>query len=339
MIRRKEVTMQDVAKMAGVSIATVSHVINHTATISPQTTRRVQEAMDALGYIPRETAQLNTGNRTIGVLVPDISNEFFATIIQGITDEAWKHNYAVMVSNLRHHYSARSAYLRTLVQNNIRGIIMCGGTADDEQHIVNIQKKIPVVLCDRNLSGSNIDSVQTDNIGVMRQLIKQLSRYGYTKIGYISEDLIMSSPYDRYLGFRLGMEENNLTIQDHWVYLSSELRFSKSEKAYEMMLKILEKQIQLPQVFVCSGDLIAIGVMAALRSKGLKIPRDIGVVGFDNISQAAFTTPPLTTIAQDIYRLGTRSFQLLLNRIDEPKRPAEEVVLKGKMITRDSVKL
>ena len=331
--------MQDVAKAANVSIATVSHVINRTATISAQTTRRVQETMDALGYIPRDTAQLNTGNRTIGVLVPDISNEFFATIIQGITDEAWKHNYAVMVSNLRHHYSARSAYLRTLMQNNIRGIIMCGGSADDEQHIANIQKKVPVVLCDRNLPGVNIDSVQTDNIGVMRQLIKQLSRYGYTKIGYISEDLIMSSPYDRYLGFRLGMEENNLMLHSNWVYLSSELRFSKSEKAYEMMMKILEKQVQLPQVFVCSGDLIAIGVMAALRSKGLKIPRDIGVVGFDNISQAAFTTPPLTTIAQDIYRLGTRSFQLLMNRLEDPKRPPEEVILKGKIINRDSVKL
>lgn len=339
MIRRKEVTMQDVAKVANVSVATVSHVINHSATISPQTTRLVQETMEALGYVPRESAQLNLGNRTIGVLVPDISNEFYATIIQGISDEAWKHNYAVMVSNIRHHHSARSAYLRSLMQNNIRGIIMCGGTADDERHIVNIQKKVPVVLCDRNLPNISIDSVQTDNTNVMRQLMKQLARFGYTRIGYISEDLIMSNSYDRYLGYRLGMEENKLSVDNKWVFLLPELRLSKSEKAYEMMLGILEKQTQLPQVLVCSSDLIAIGVMAALRSKGLKIPRDIGVVGFDNISQAAFTNPPLTTVAQDIYRLGSRSFQLLMHRIEEPKRPSEEIIIKAKIIPRGSVKL
>lgn len=339
MNRRKEVTMQDVAAAAGVSVATVSHVINHTAPISAQTTKQVQQAIAQLGYIPREAAQLNLGNRTIGVLVPDISNEFYATIIQGISDEAWKHDYAVMVSNLRHHYSARSAYLRSLMQNNIRGIIMCGGTADDERHIVKIQKKVPVVLCDRNLPGVSIDSVQTDNTNIMRQLIKQLARYGYTRIGYISEDLIMSNSYDRYQGFRLGMEENKLPVDSKWVFLLPELRLSKSEKAYEMMLGILDKQTQLPQVFVCSSDLIAIGVMAALRSKGLKVPRDIGIVGFDNISQAAFTNPPLTTVAQDIYRLGTRSFELLMHRIEQPKRPPEEIILKARIISRSSLKL
>lgn len=339
MNRRKDVTMLDVAAAAGVSVATVSHVINHTAPISAQTTKQVQQAIAQLGYIPREAVQLNLGNRTIGVLVPDISNEFYATIIQGISDEAWKHDYAVMVSNLRHHYSARSAYLRSLMQNNIRGIIMCGGTADDERHIVKIQKKVPVVLCDRNLPGVSIDSVQTDNTNIMRQLIKQLARYGYTRIGYISEDLIMSNSYDRYQGFRLGMEENKLPVDSKWVFLLPELRLSKSEKAYEMMLGILDKQTQLPQVFVCSSDLIAIGVMAALRSKGLKVPRDIGIVGFDNISQAAFTNPPLTTVAQDIYRLGTRSFELLMHRIEQPKRPPEEIILKARIISRSSLKL
>ena len=107
----------------------------------------------------------------------------------------------------------------------------------------------------------------------------------------------------------------------------------------EEALDILEKDAPLPQVFVCSSDLIAIGVMAALRSKGLKIPRDIGIVGFDNISQAAFTNPPLTTVAQDIYRLGSRSFELLMHRIAEPKRPPEEIILKAKIIARNSVKL
>ena len=109
MIRRKEVTMQDVAKASGVSVATVSHVINRSATISAQTTKLVMEKIQELGYVIRESSQLNLGNRTIGVLVPDISNEFYATIVEGIFDEARKSNYAVMVSNLRHHHSLKSA--------------------------------------------------------------------------------------------------------------------------------------------------------------------------------------------------------------------------------------
>jgi len=339
MIRRKEVTMQDVAKAAGVSVATVSHVINRSATISPQTTKRVLDKIQALGYIIRESAQMNLGNRTIGVLVPDISNEFYATIVEGIFDEARKNNYAVMVSNLRHHHSLKSAYLRSLVQNNIRGLIICGGTGDDENQILQLRKNVPIVLCDRKISGKHIDSVQTDNMSVMRRLVKQLARFGYTRIGYISEDPVMSSSRDRYEGFRQGMAENDLQINNGWVLLSSQLRLSKSGEAYSLMRELLEKQEQPPQVLICSSDLIAVGVMAALRSYGLKVPRDIGVVGFDDISLAAFTQPPLTTVAQDSYHLGKYSFQMLMDRIGEPKHETREIVLQAKIVKRESVKL
>ena len=335
----KNVTMKDVAKAAGVSVATVSYVINHSARISKETTKLVEEKIRELGYICSDSAELNLGNRTIAVLIPDIANEFYATVVQGIFDEAWKENYAVMVVNLRHHHSAQTTYLRSLLQNNIRGLIICGGTADDERSIAGIKKKIPVVLCDRKLQGMPMDSVQTDNGSAMRQLVRRLVRYGYTRIGYISEDPIMSNSYDRYLGYKAAMEENKLTIDKNWVLLLPELRLSKSEKAYEIFLNILDKQNPLPQVLLCSSDLIAIGVMAALRERGIKVPKDVGVVGFDNISLAPFTNPPLTTVAQDIYHLGSRSFQLLMNRIANPKREPEEIVLKTNLVFRNSVRL
>lgn len=339
MIRRKEVTMQDVAKAVGVSVATVSHVINRSATISPQTTKLVMDKIQELGYVIRESAQLNLGNRTIGVLVPDISNEFYATIVEGIFDEARKNSYAVMISNLRHHHSLESAYLRSLVQNNIRGLIICGGTDDDENQILQLRKKVPMVLCDRSLPGKQIDSVQTDNMSVMRRLVRRLAKFGYTRIGYISEDPVMSSSRDRYEGFRQGMAENNLQIETSWVLLRPELRLSKPEEAYSLVTEVLEKQEKLPQVLLCSSDLIAMGVMAALRAHGLKVPRDIGVVGFDDISMAAFTQPPLTSVAQDSYDLGKHSFQLLMDRIGDPKHAAKEVVLQAKIVKRESVKL
>lgn len=339
MNRRKAVTMKDVAAAANVSVATVSHVVNRSARISPETTRLVSDKIRELGYIPSASADLNLGNRTIAVLVPDIANEFYATVVRGIFDEAWKADYAVMVANLRHNASAQAAYLRSLVQNNIRGLIICGGTADDERSIIRIRKKVPVVLCDRQLQETPMDCVQTDNTTVMRQLVRRLARYGYTRIGYVSEDLVMSNSYDRYLGYKLGMGESRLTIDKKWELLLPELRLGKSEKAYEAFSKILNEQEPLPQVLLCSSDLIAIGVMAALRERGIRVPKDVGIVGFDNISQAPFTNPPLTTVAQDIYRLGTHSFHLLMDRLTDPGHPPEEVILKARIVVRDSVRL
>ena len=339
MKKRKIVTMLDIAEAAGVSVATVSHVVNRTAKISAETTEKVETVMTQLGYKPRRSAELNHGNRTIGVFIPDISNEFYACVVQGIFEEAWKNDYAVVVCNIRHHHKAEASYIRSLLQNNIKGLIFCGGMADDESYILNAMKHIPVVLCDRKLSTENVDSVGTDNITIMRQMIKKLARYGYKNIGYISEDPVMSNAYDRYLGFRLGMEENNLKIDPKWTLLLPELRLGKIERANRLMIELLEKKEALPQVILCSSDLIAIGVMAALREKGYGIPKDIGVIGFDNISQASYSSPPLTTVAQDMYQLGARSFKALINRIENPKQVPEEITLQGKIVIRDSVKL
>jgi len=162
--RRKKVTMQDVAEAAGVSVATVSHVVNRTARISAETVQKVQTAMEQLGYQPQRSAELNHGNRTIGVFIPDISNEFYACVVQGIFEEAWKNNYAVMVCSIRHHHKAEASYTRSLIQNNIKGLIFCGGMTDDESYILNAMKYIPVVLCDRKLSAVSVDSVGTDNV-------------------------------------------------------------------------------------------------------------------------------------------------------------------------------
>lgn len=331
--------LQDVAREAGVSVATVSHVINHSASISAETTDRVQRAILELGYEPRVSAKLNKGERTIGVFTPDISNEFYSCVVQAIFDEAWKNDYAVMVCNMQHHHRAEIRYIRSLIQSGVQGLIFCGGATEDEQHILNASKRVPVVLCDRKLKGQPIDSVGTDNIDIMRQVITKLSKYGYQRIGYISEDLIMSNAYDRHLGYRLGMEENGLPIDKNWVLLMPQLRLNKLENAYQMMLSVLDKRQPLPQVFLCTSDLIAVGVMAALRQRGYSIPRDIGVVGFDNISISAFTNPPLTTIAQDMRQLGCSCFRALLKRMEEPNLTPEEITIHAKLVVRGSVRL
>lgn len=339
-VRRKKVTMQDIALAANVSVATVSHVINQTAKISSETAALVQKTMRELGYTPRPQAELHRGNRTIAVFVPDISNEFYSCIAQSISKEAAKNDYAVIICNI-HHYKTEVGNIRALLKTGVRGLIFCGGGPEDETQILNAAKIVPVVLCDRKISGSQIDSIGTNNVDIMKQMITRLARFGYSRIGYISEDLVMSNAYDRYVGFRLGMEENSLEINPQWVILDPTLRLSKNDNAYQVMRTILSKKQVLPQVLLCSSDLIAIGVIAALKEKGYHVPKDIGVIGFDDISLAKFSTPPLTTIAQDMKQLGKISVHTLIERIEHPDRVkvSEEIALGAKIVLRESARI
>lgn len=337
--RRKKVTMRDVAEQAQVSIATVSHVINRTASISAETAERVQQAIDTLGYKAMPQAEIQLGNRTIAVFTPDISNEFYACIVRAISEEAWQNGYTVTICNTEHHHRTEILNIRSLIKNGVQGLIFCGGGTDDEARILEAAKELPVVLCDRKIPGSQIDSIGTNNVDIMKQLIGKLVRFGYTRIGYVSEDLIMSNAYDRYIGFRLGMEENGMKIDQSMVILNPSLRLNKIEGGNDVMQAFLAQNKPLPDVFLCSSDLIAIGIMAALRRRGVKIPREVGVIGFDDISLARYSNPPLTTIAQDMKQLGKISVRSLLRKIEMPNQPAEDIAIGARIVVRESARL
>lgn len=337
-IRRKAVTMEDVAREAGVSITTVSHVINQTASITGETTDRVQQAIARLGYQPRPSADLNRGQRIIGVFTPEISNEFYARSVQAVFQAAWERDYAVMVCSMEHRHQAESSYIRSLLQSGVKGLIFFGGSMENDQQIIRAAKRVPVVLGDRRMPNVPIDSVGTDNQDAMRRLVGRLARAGYSRIGYVSEDLIMSNCSDRYQGFLQGMTENGLPVEERWMFLRPELRLNKAEGTYRYFLP-LERFRPLPQIFVCTSDLIAMGLIAALKAGGLHVPRDVGVVGFDDISIAAFYDPPLTTIAQDMRQLGRSCFQALLNRMEDRNRTTQDILVKAKIVVRDSVRL
>ena len=338
--RRKAVTMEDVAKAAGVSVTTVSHVINRTAKLLPETQQRVQAAMEALGYLPRNSAALNRGSRTIGVFTPDISNEFYAKTVQAIFEAAWEQDYAVMVCSTQHHHKAGVSYVRSLLQQDIRGLIFLGSTAEEHSKIEAAAKQVPVVLGDQRLTDLPADCVGTDNAESMMQLVSRLVRSGYKRIGYVSEDPALLNARDRYEGYRTGMAQHGLTPEPETVILSEQLRLNKAENAFSVMQELLKQELRLPQVFLCSSDLIAMGVMTALKAAGYAIPRDIGVVGFDNISIAAYTEPPLTTVAQNMRQLGRSCFAALLRRMEAPdSHPYEQTVVRSKFIVRGSVRL
>ncbi len=337
--RRKQVTMADVAAAAGVSVTTVSHVVNRTASISDETAERVRQAVARLGYRAKPAAEMNLGQRIIGVFTPEISNEFYARAVQAIFDEAWGHDYAVMICSTRHQHRAEAGNIRSLLQCGIKGLVFFGGASDDERLILNASKRLPVVLGDRRLPSVPVDTVGTDNADVMRRLIARLVKSGYSRIGYVSEDLIMSNCCDRFSGYRQGLAENRLRFNKEWVFLEPELRLDKLEGAYRLFSANLERGASLPQVFLCSSDLIAIGLIAALRAHGHRVPEDIGVVGFDNVTVAAYADPPLTTVAQDMRQFGRVCFRVLQGRMENQSDTPQETILRNKIIVRKSVRL
>ena len=159
-VRRKTVTMEDVAREAGVSVTTVSHVINQTASLKEETCERVRQTAARLGYVPRTSADLNRGQRIVGVFVPEISNEFYARSIQAIFQAAWEENYAVMVCSMQHRHQAETSYIRSLIQSGVRGLIFFGGAMENERQIINAG--IARVVIRRNHEEYDVVDVQRD---------------------------------------------------------------------------------------------------------------------------------------------------------------------------------
>ncbi|OQB24580.1 MAG: Catabolite control protein A [Firmicutes bacterium ADurb.Bin182] len=337
-VRRKNVTMADIARETGVSITTVSHVLNRTAAISPETTERVLTAAEQLKYVQRKSGvQTGKKNLPVGILVPDISNEFYSRCVQAICEEAWAHDYTALVCGMRHERQIEAKYIRSLINNGIGGLIFFGGFLD-EKYILEASKHVPVVLGDRYLLNHTIPAVITDNTGVMRRLIAKLAKAGYQRIGFISEDLEMTNMKERYMGFRMGIEENGLPVKDEFIITDKRLRLDKLTNASKLMQQLLSEKRRLPEVYVTSSDLIAIGIMAALHGEGFSIPKDIGIVGFDDISFAAHAFPPLTTVAQNMRQLGKSCFAMLMDGIGGGAS-AGHIVINAKIVVRESVKL
>ena len=340
--RRKRVSMSDVAKDAGVSVTTVSHVINRTAKISRETAKRVNESVIRLAYEPLPGSSFKRGQRLIAVFIPDLGNEFYAKSVQSIFNTAWRSRYGIVVCDLQHTLQAESNYLKNFIQQGVSGVIFFGGTANIEMQILQTSKVIPVVLGDMHIPDglrSRVDAVCTDNELVMEQIVTRFVKAGYRKFGYISEDFLLANTKDRFNGYKLGLAQNGIEFNKTWLWVSQSLRLNKTVSAYTFFSKILSQKQPLPEIIFCTSDLIAIGVMSAMKQHDINVPKDIGVVGFDNISLSEYCEPRLTTVAQNMEKIGSICCSLLLERIAQPNLPTREETVKAKLVLRDSVRM
>jgi LacI family transcriptional regulator len=328
-------TIKDVAVKAGVSITTVSHVLNKTRFVSDDLRERVVQAMEALHYRPNVLARsLRVGeSHTMGLVVPDNSNPFFAEIARIIENAGFRHGYSVFLCNSDGQVEKERAYVDTFINKQVDGVVFItsGGTTGPLEELT--RHDIPVVVVDRNIPLSLVDLVLLDNEAGGHAATRHLIELGHRRIACITGPSALTPSADRVLGYRRAMAEAGLPVPPECIQ-PGDFRSPSGEAAMRRLLELAEPP---SAVFACN-DLMAIGALRALRKADRPVPDDISLVGFDDVPLATEVTPALTTVAQPTDEIATSAVNLLLGRINADGQPGqpERRVLKPSLIVRDS---
>lgn len=325
--------MKDVAREAGVSVQTVSAVVNDKPGITEGTRNRVLETINTLGYRPYTVARsLRTRKtRTISLIVSDIANPSFATIASVAEEYAHRHGYSLVVYNTHDDIEREGRYLQTAIDRWIDGVLFVAAQ-DRMDGLHDLQAAgIPTVAIDRIPEGYTGPSVSLSNVKAGRMTVEHLVSLGHTRIAHIAGPMHLSLSRERAEGFCATLRERQL---DPVVIIASEGNW-ECASGYAAMQQILA-QPSLPTAVFAANDRMAIGAMRATIEAGLRVPEDISFVGLDDIEISAFQNPPLTTIDQSFHELATLSVQLLLDLVAGDTPEHTRIVVEPQLIVRQS---
>lgn len=335
-------TIKDVAEDAKVSITTVSHVINGTRHVSDKLRERVLNSMEILDYRPNAVAQsLRRGSTgTIGLILPDNANMFFAEIARIIEDLGFAHGYSVILCNTNDDPNKELAYTRTLVEKQVDGILFISAGSSDLSMRRILKEGMPIVVVDRELDGLETDRILLDNCSGGYIAGKYLVNLGHRHLACIGGPARLTPSVQRIEGFIQALSETNLPFNPEYL-VRGDFHFPSGEQCMDTLIQMGSRRPSA--VFVCN-DMMAIGAMRSAYKHGLRIPRDLSIIGFDDIPLAQAVCPGLTTIAQPITLLAQKSIDLLLERMNpQPvganNREVQRIVLAPHLVERDSCAL
>jgi LacI family transcriptional regulator len=316
-------TIQDVARAAGVHPATVSRALNPALVgrVTPATTRRVEEAAARLGYVPDEFGRtLRTRrSRMIGVVVPDLGNPVFPPIVRGIEDTLRTAGYAALIANTDDSAEREEELLRTLTARRCDGFIIASSRRDDPAVIDLVNTKTPVVLVNRMMDTATA-AVASDDAAGMRAAVDHLVSLGHREIAHVGGPEALSMTGVRRAAFDSAMAAAGLEVSPELICAARRYTADEGQRAFEAVLAR-----RVPTAVIAGNDMIAVGCYGALRSRGLRCPADVSVVGFNNMPLSDFLDPALTTVAIPQFDIGTQAAQLVLDLIaDHP--PAQRLV-------------
>lgn len=325
----KRVTMHDIAKLASVSLGTVSHVINGKVSVSEEVRKRVQNAIDELGYRPNHLSRALRTNRTniIGMVIPDITNPFFPSVVRGVEDVAFAANYRLLLCNADNDVNKEAAYLDDLRAFMPAGIILI----PSQDHKMSWTESYPLVCIDRPPADWPGDSVTVQNFEGGYAAGKHLIQLGHEVIGVLRGPTNVVTANERIKGFTKALKEHGLQLSPEYVQES----LFNQESGYLCAMRLL-RMVPRPTALFAGNDLIAVGALSAVKASKLRCPEDVSIVSFDGMSFTEFTDPTLTSIVQPSYQLGHAAARLLLDRIEGDTSEARHLVLKTELKIRDS---
>jgi len=332
-------SIKDIAREAGVAISTVSNVINKKGIVGTETEKKVLKALEKIQYRPNIIARgLRTrSTSTIAIIVQDIVNPYTSHVIKGMEEVARKRGYTLLIACTYYDIREEKKQIDVFLDQFVDGFVFLGGY--DNQGVVRrvYDRGIPLVSVDREIDDPDIPYVLIDNLEAMKKAVDYLCSFGHKKIGYVTFRFeYQSTSRNRYLGYCKGLEENHIDYDPEIVIIDDYMKLNETEGTFEVVSKFLKKGA-LPTAFACISDVNAFGLVKALKAEGIKIPQEVSVIGFDNISFSNFMEPPLTTIKQPKKLMGATAMNLLLDMVEKKKVENKNIKLPTVLLERDSV--
>jgi LacI family transcriptional regulator len=333
--RHASVSIRDVAKRAGVSIATVSRTVNRISTVDPELAKRVWKAVDEVGYVPNPQARalVSGRSRILGLIVSEITNPFFPELVQEFENLAVAQGYEVMIGSTNYDPARTEALIRRMLQRSVDGVaVMTFGIEEDLVKKL-VESEFPLVFVDAGPKLPNIRVLRVDYGEGIREAVQHLAALGHRAIAFISGPLRLRSAVARREAFQSSMAELGLKVPTGHIVEGDHTM----EGGMAAIVRLVA-HAQLPTAVVCSNDMTAIGVLHGLYRTTNKVPADISVVGFDDIHLAQFMLPPLTTVQMSCKLLATAAVQALRAGIepDHPRAAQKEWQIPTHLVVRQS---
>lgn len=330
--------IKDVAKASGYSIGSVSKALNGYADISEKTREKIQKVASEIGYIPSSFGQTLAKQRsfTIGIIFEEVTgfglaHPFFSELLSVIKNEIERNGYDIILLGKKVGPFVNS-YLDHCIKKGVDGVIVLSGNIDENNYQQLVNSSIPMVLIDAKNETKN--TVGTNNFTSTVNLVHYLKSKGHTKIGYIKGDLYSYVGKERYDGYVYAMKENNLEINEKYMYHAPKYAYEEGE----WIAKLIAESKDYPTAILSICDATAIGLMKGLAEYGISVPDDISVVGFDDIALARVVYPSLTTLSQNKAEIGKLAVSTLIHNIDDKASEPVHYLLDGIIIERNSVK-
>jgi LacI family transcriptional regulator len=332
------VSIHEVAKMAKVSIATVSRTINGVPTVTPQLSRRVWKVIEELGYYPNTQARalVSGRSRIFGLIVSEITNPFFPEIVQGFEDIAVQNNYEILTTSTVHDPGRMALSVRRMIERRVEGVAVVTFGMEEALFDDLKSRNVPLVFIDVGPPLPRISTIKIDYLNGLRQAVQHLAALRHEKIAFVSGPLTLKTAVARQHAFMQAMEEIGLAVDPQHLVEGNHTM----EGGIDAMQKLF-RLAEIPTAVICSNDMTALGVMRESYAQGVHVPKELSVVGFDDIRLAQFVIPPLTTVKMSQTEIARLAFNALLTEVrrKSPSPTGSEYMLRTSLVLRDSTAL